>query len=247
MASAVEIQAASAVAKATGTAFGDDAIGSIMAKYDTNRDGVFQVDEVRGIVNDVLNQQKMNKSLKKIVFGLMFVLIAMIGAMFAVSYAAGEAIKESHVTGGVMTATTGEIVQVAVNENELSLFELPTLDVTDLAVLNRMSLYLDATNEPTLGGAIVPSSYLLASVVKVSLTKAVFFTTSGATITVDAATQKASVEMKGTTYPASDVPNFNGRRALAHRELASGRLAASGRCAVGFRFKRGRCIQKGRM
>ena len=33
------------VAKATGVDFGDDAVGAIMKKYDTNGDGVFQVNE----------------------------------------------------------------------------------------------------------------------------------------------------------------------------------------------------------
>ena len=33
------------VAKATNVDFGDDAVGAIMKKYDTNGDGVFQVNE----------------------------------------------------------------------------------------------------------------------------------------------------------------------------------------------------------
>ena len=33
------------VAKATGVDFGDDVVGAIMKKYDTNGDGVFQINE----------------------------------------------------------------------------------------------------------------------------------------------------------------------------------------------------------
>ena len=40
-----EATAAKDVAKATGTAFGDDAVGAVAAKYDKNGDGVYQIEE----------------------------------------------------------------------------------------------------------------------------------------------------------------------------------------------------------
>ena len=44
---------ATTLAKAKGTNFGTDAIGAIMAKYDTDGDGKFDLNEVRGIAADV--------------------------------------------------------------------------------------------------------------------------------------------------------------------------------------------------
>ena len=57
-------RSATVLAKATGTNFGTDAIGAIMAKYDTDGDGKFDLNEVRGIAADVLTQKAGKKAYK---------------------------------------------------------------------------------------------------------------------------------------------------------------------------------------
>lgn len=52
---------------------------------------------VRRIVNDVAASEKSNSLLKKFSGALVLILLAMTGALFGVSYAAGESLKESHV------------------------------------------------------------------------------------------------------------------------------------------------------
>ena len=64
---------AGAIAQATGTAFGDDAVGAIMKKYDRDGNGTFDTSEVRQIVNDVQAQKVKNKQLKWFV-GILFLL-----------------------------------------------------------------------------------------------------------------------------------------------------------------------------
>ena len=53
--------AATAIAKATGTAFGDDSIGAIMKKYDKDGNGMFDVHEVRNILQDIQLERKKSK------------------------------------------------------------------------------------------------------------------------------------------------------------------------------------------
>ena len=77
---------AAEIAKATGTgAFGHDSIGAVMLKYDKNGDGVFSVSEVREIVHDVVEQQSLNKQLKKTVVLMVFLLLVMLGALVGTS------------------------------------------------------------------------------------------------------------------------------------------------------------------
>ena len=57
--------AATAIAKATGTAFGDDSIGAIMKKYDKDGNGMFDVHEVRNIVQDIQHERQKSKQQKQ--------------------------------------------------------------------------------------------------------------------------------------------------------------------------------------
>ena len=50
--------------------------------------------------------------LKKFSGALFFIVLLLTGALFGVSLAAGETLKENHVKGGTMTDLTGEAVKV---------------------------------------------------------------------------------------------------------------------------------------
>ena len=122
--------ASKSIADATGTAYGGDAVSVVMAKcvpsrraapsfdlcdplallmcashyslrYDKNGDGVFQVEEVRDIVQDVMAQRSLNKQLKKSVCVLLVLIFALLGVLGGISIGGaivgGEAIKESKV------------------------------------------------------------------------------------------------------------------------------------------------------
>ena len=105
-------RSATILAKATGTNFGTDAIGAIMAKYDTDGDGKFDLNEVRGIAADVLTQKAGKKAYKGIAIASFFLILVLLGAMVGISLAANEASKESHVSnGGLMTGLDGSAVK----------------------------------------------------------------------------------------------------------------------------------------
>ena len=88
-------------AKATGTRFGNDAVGKVMAKYDKDGSGSFDVSEVRSIVQDVQEQMKLNKQLKKMVGVLVVFVLLLLGCLTATAIVGamvgGEAIKEAKV------------------------------------------------------------------------------------------------------------------------------------------------------
>ena len=124
--------AARDIAKATGMAFGDDAIGDIMTKYDKDGNGVFDIEEVRNIVHDVMNLKLKNKQLHKMVAGLVVVVFLLIGALVGTSIVGavvgGERIKESKVPdcSDPEQCDSSNVVNVGTVESYVeSIFDLP--------------------------------------------------------------------------------------------------------------------------
>merc|ERR1719240_2441321 len=203
--------AAAEVADATGTAYNKnsaDPVDAILAKYDKNGDGVFQIEEVRGIVHDVMKKGQENKMLKKFTGVLTGIIMATLVAMFGVSFAAGFALKDSKVTTAPqvadtmpMMATDGSPVSVETSQSDLKFFALPTLSAAELAALTTFSAYVDMRTGPI--GQWVEFSAKLASVYKADDTKATLETVTGHVLTVDANTKTASLLMNGYTYPVA--------------------------------------------
>ena len=98
------------LAKATGTNFGTDAIGAIMAKYDTDGDGKFDLNEVRGIAADMLTQQAGKKAYKGVAIASLFLLIFAIAAIFGVSFAAGEVLKDTEAKDSTLATRDGKVL-----------------------------------------------------------------------------------------------------------------------------------------
>ena len=119
---------------------------------------------------------------------------------------AGEAVKESHVKGSVMTDLNGVPVKVDVAKSAYRLFDLPLKDIEVLARLDVMSLYMDTTGSNPLlfGGAVVQATFDLTGAVKESNSKATFFTATGAKVHIDAVAQVGTIEINNVPYPISD-------------------------------------------
>jgi len=249
--------AAADVAEATGTAWDKnsaDPVTAILAKYDKNGDGVFQMDEVRGIVHDVMKTNQTNKMLKKFVGVLVLIIVATLVAMFGVSFAAGFALKDSTVTEAAqvsdtmpMMATDGSPVSVETTQSDLNFFALPALSAAELSALTTFQAYVDMSTGPI--GSWVEYSAKLASVYKADDKKAMLETVTGHVLTVDASTKTASLLMNGNTYPvvvekpdsmrrlASDVDSANYHPRRRARRGAFLRTSAS--------FKMGKSSNRG--
>ena len=211
--------AAEEVAKATGTKYDRaNPVEALMDKYDVNGDGVFQVEEVKSIIRDVMQQAQMNKMLKKFVGVLVLIILAVLFAMFGVSFAAGFALKDSKVAavpqveGSMpMVATDGMPISVEATESTLGFFALPALSAAELAALSTFSAFVDMTTGPA--AAWVEFSAKLATVYKSDDTVATLETVTGHVVTVNAAAKTATLTMDGKTYPVvKDAPAAMRRR-----------------------------------
>jgi hypothetical protein len=210
-------QDAAAIAKAPSTAFGDDAVGTIMSKYDVNRDGVFQEAEVRQIVNDVQAQKSVNKQLKKFV-GLMVLFVvllifALCGTAIVGAVAGGNAIKESHVHDAEKVRD-GQPVATASLESFATIWQLPAADTNVLAYMRDITFYADLSAKAGVGG-VVEATFKLAAAYKRSDTQLFLETLAGHTIEIDGAAKTGTITMGGVAYPISDaLPTTSAGRKL---------------------------------
>lgn len=162
-----------------------------------------------------------NKMLKKFVGLLTIIIMGTLVAMFAVSFAAGFALKDSQVAENPqvtesmpMTGRDGTPVSISVTESDLGFWALPTLTAAELAAISTMTAYVDMTT--TSVGSWVEYSTKLAAVYKAGTTMAMLETFTGHVITIDAAAKTASIVMSGSTYPmSSDEPASLLRRRMA--------------------------------
>jgi len=215
--------AAKDIAKATGMAFGDDAIGDIMTKYDKDGNGVFDIKEVRNIVHDVMNLKLKNKQLHKMVAGLVVVVFLLIGALVGTSIVGavvgGERIKESKVPDcddplfkGTARCAQGNVVRTGQVESYYpTIFYLATGKTEQLANLKDVTFYVDMTADASVGGA-VEATFKVSGAYKRDDKTVHVVTNNGYKITLDSTTQSGSIVIDGVTYPVLDTPTAGGRR-----------------------------------
>ena len=107
---------------------------------------------VRAIVHDVMEQQSINKVLRKMVGVLVLIVVLTLVAMFGVSLAAGEALKESKVSGSVMTTLGGAALQVDTVESRKTLWHVGSASTNHLAKLKTITFYMDMTADASMNG-----------------------------------------------------------------------------------------------
>ena len=203
---------ATTIAKMTGTDFGNDAIGKILAKYDTDGDGKFDLNEVRGIATDVLTQKAGKKAYKGVAIASFFILIVALGAMFGVSFAAGEMLKDTALdASGKMKGVDGTPVSVDVSENPNDLFDLPRMSATHMAHLTALTVYVDMTADAGVGkwvqfAAKIATAYTGGDGV------AYLKTMTGDTMTVDGAAKTATLKTADGVFPVAAEASEAGRR-----------------------------------
>ena len=218
---ASESSAAREIAKATGTAFGDDSIGVIMRKYDKDGNGIFDLNEVRAIVHDIQAEQKKSKQLGRAVMALFLLVIVLIGALVGTAIAGamigGEAIKESKVPncdGPDAPASCGEGKLVRTGSVESyypNIFELATAKTEQLAKFKDVTFYVDMSADTSIGGA-VEATFKVAGAYKRDDKTVYLVTNNGYKVVLDADTDTGTITMDGTTFPVLDAPPAGGRR-----------------------------------
>ena len=137
-------------ASATGTNFGDDAIGKIMAKYDADGNGKFDLNEVRGIATDLLTQKAGKKAYKGVAIASFFLLILAIAAIFGVTFAAGEMLKDTEAKDSTLATRDGSVLKTSPATHAMPLLVAPVLELAQLEKMQTMTVsYLDPANNNT--------------------------------------------------------------------------------------------------
>ena len=141
---------ATIIAKMTGTDFGNDAIGKIMQKYDADGNGKFDLNEVRGIATDVLTQKAGKKAYKGVAIASFFLLILAIAAIFGVTFAAGEMLKDTEAKDSTLATRDGSVLKTSPATHAMPLLVAPVLELAQLEQMQTITLsYLDPANNGT--------------------------------------------------------------------------------------------------
>lgn len=113
--------------------FGGDAIATLCAKYDKDRNGKFEIGEVRSIVNDLRNEKTAKKAYKGFAIALFVIVVLALVSMFGTSLAANQVLKDTALdASGAMKSMDGTPVSVDVTENPNGLFDLPRMSAAEL-------------------------------------------------------------------------------------------------------------------
>ena len=100
---------------------------------DVDGSGSISIGELYASITTLVIAKRANKTLGRLAFGLVGALVLCLGAIFLVSLLAGEALKESHVKGSLMTDTSGGLVAVATAQTTTTLWDLPAVETAVLA------------------------------------------------------------------------------------------------------------------
>ena len=156
---------------------------------------------MRAIASDVLKEKKAKKTYKGAVIGLFVLLGVAFAAIFGVSFAAGEAIKESHVNAeGVMTGLDGSAVKTEEVRSYATLYDLPKIETNILARLDQLTVGL-AGDGAGAWPAVAQATFKVVSAIKPSDDELYLFLASGAVAHIDAANTTARVTLAdGATF-----------------------------------------------
>ena len=185
---------------------------------------------MRAIVSDVLKEKKAKKTYKGAVIGLFVLLGVAFAAIFGVSFAAGEAIKESHVNAeGVMTGLDGSAVKTEEVRSYATLYDLPKIETNILAFLDQLTVNL-AGDGAGAWPAVAQATFKVTSAIKPSDDEVYLFLASGAVAHIDAANTTARVTLAdGATFSVVE----DEAAASLRRELQEAGGATSRRLLLG--------------
>ena len=163
---------------------------------DSDQSGSIDVKELFSVIKGAADADKAKRLFQKLLAVAVIIIVMLVGSMLAVSIAAGEMVKESHVKGdGLLTTKGGGAVKVDVAETTHDLFSLPALPIEEVAKIKRINLYVDTTGNAELGNGIVESTFQVSSAMKFTEDSVAFFTPSGSMIKLDGIAKTGTITM----------------------------------------------------
>jgi hypothetical protein len=133
---------------------------------------------------------KYNRRMRIMLAAAVGVMVIMVGAMFAVTFSANEATKESHVSrSGAMVGLDGKTVKTKTLETYAKLFDLPKFDISTLSEIKQLTLRMHSG---------LQSSIAITKVEKEEGTRvAKFYSANGDEVTVDSDSAIVMANMGG--------------------------------------------------
>ena len=116
---------------------------------DVDGSGSIGVGELYSVITNLVNTKRAVKNLGKLVVALLLVIVIALASIFIVSMLAGEAIKESHVKGSLMTSKDGSAIQTDAASSSTTIFELPLEDTAGLGKINFLNFAVDMRSDAT--------------------------------------------------------------------------------------------------
>jgi len=178
-------------------AFPDDLQGTMKA-FDQDGDGTVNKAELAAAARMYKESKEKVRMLGKIIAALSIVLLLTLLAIMGLVYVVVEMSKETSTGGdGVMTVKgSSEAVRVDTVESITTMWDLPATDMADLAYMKSLTVFVNMTHMPAVGG-IAEATFKLASAYKAvgSNDKVLLTTNEGYTITIDGPAHHATIEM----------------------------------------------------
>lgn len=170
-------------------------------RHDSTKGESWTKKEVQGLARD-LNKEKRDKGFfRSLVVFLGCSMLLLVAAVFAVSFAAGEAIKEAHVKGSLMTDLSGQAVATSTVSFQTDLFALPYLSPVALTKLERVDVVVDGrSGGQDFDSTVVTASFHIASISKHYLLDEVTISTvDGAKIRLNGAAKNGTIVIPCTS------------------------------------------------
>ena len=122
------------------------ALDAVMAKYDGRR----RTSMAYGLASDVLTQKAGKNAYKGVAIASFFLLVLAIAAMFGVSFAAGEILKDTEATNSTLATRDGSVLKTSPATHAMPLLVAPVLELAQLEKMQTMTVsYLDPANNNT--------------------------------------------------------------------------------------------------
>jgi len=192
---------------------------------DADQSGSISVKELFGVIKGAAESDKQKKLFQRLLFVAMFIIVLLVAAMFVVSVAAGESIKESRVSpdAAEMKAPDGSVVSTGQAEVETTIWETALLTPYELGNLKFLSFYVDLT-AVTAYAAWAEFTLKPTGAFKTFLNDATFSTAEGHEVYIDSETSTGTIRfgsgsMAGTTYPIAEAVPDTVRRQLDEKPM----------------------------
>ena len=168
-----------------------------------------------GVIKGAAESDRLRKLFQRLLVVAILIIGVLVSAMLGMGIIAGEAIKESHVSGAAeMVSTGGQAVRVDTVETSYALWDMPSLSSYELGKLEFFDCYIDMTSNPQVG-SWTAASFKPAGMYKPTMDEMVIYTAaSDVSIVIDRLAQTGTVQMGGIHYPISDTLPEGARRRL---------------------------------